>query len=210
MTDGYRIMLMLSFAYVLAFFPTGEACSQRLEYEIISGNSPIGVLTAVRSDSAGFTCYRLTTKVRYKFIFDYKIDFLLKADYKDKALSYAFTEDVVGNKTKHRSETHWTGRGYSFRQLGEEAQPLDLNRIGYSVAKLYFEAPPANALYVYSEKHGKNFPLKRLGPHKYQMSPKKGQTNVYDFDAHGRCKKVSVNRGVTSFVMRLKSSVSKK
>ena len=124
------------------------------EYYISVAGVKVGELVATMEVENDFTTYTLSSDVSVYLLHRYRVKDDLKAVYKGKTLQYATVQTSVG-KNDYFSAIIWTKdhydiniNAYKYQNHSTEMKPIE-----YSVAKIYFEQPPASAS-VFSEDYG--------------------------------------------------------
>ncbi len=149
---NYRIYILAGL--VLLLFSFKQPSKTVREYNISIAGVNVGNLVATREIEYDFTTYTLNSDVSVYFFKRYRIKEDLIAVYRDNILQYATVKTSVG-KSNYFSAIIWSKdhyevdiNAYKYQKHGIETQ-----QIGYSVAKIYFEKPPASAK-IFSEDYG--------------------------------------------------------
>ncbi|MEM6642195.1 MAG: DUF6134 family protein [Bacteroidota bacterium] len=196
----YRIALI----FILTIYSLLLA-GQTVNYEVIRGEKKLGDMTVKRSMQQEEVFYEIKSKVVFKLLFSFTIDYESTSEYKRDRLIKEYTHNQLNGNTQKKSTIWWDGKVYTLDLDGSRINFS--NKIEYSVASIYFEEP-TDGQQVFSPQFGKYLSFVKIGPHKYEMQSPDG-LNVYSY-TNGICTEVKVNRDFArfSFVMTPESLVA--
>lgn len=184
------------------------AKGQTLHYEVIRGSKNLGDMTVKRTALKDHTYYEIDSRVSFKLLFTFTVDYESSSEYKYGQLIKEYTHNQLNGSTQKESTLWFDGTTYTLDLDGIKF-PIDDKRIEYSVAAIYFEEP-TDGEKVYSPQFGTYLTFNKIGEHLYEMESPDG-VNVYSY-TNGICTEVKVNRDFAkfSFVMTSESLLAVK
>lgn len=195
------------FILLLLAFISEVSLGQTVYYEVIKGGKKLGDMTVKRTLSDQSVYYEIDSKVTFKLLFSFTVDYKSTSEYQYGKLIKEFTHNELNGKTQKKSTIWFDGQKYTL-DLDGSRYTYD-PPINYSVAAIYFEEPK-DGQKVFSPQFGEYLTFKQLGEHEYEMESPDG-TNMYTY-TNGVCSEVKVFRDFAkfSFVMTPESLVAVK
>lgn len=184
-----RLLTILTFLCVSWF-----ASAQVVHYEVIKGSKKLGDMTVKRTALENRTYYEIESKVVFRILFSFTVDYESTSDYKNGQLIKEYTHNQLNGSTQKESTVWFDGDKYTLDLNGRKNSFRD--NISYSVAAIYFEEPK-DGQKVYSPQFAEYLTFTKIGDHQYEMESPDG-TNVYTY-TNGVCTEVRVNRDFAKF-----------
>ena len=183
------------------------AFGQSLSYEVVKGSKKLGDMTVKRTALKDHTYYEIDSKVTFRLLFSFTVDYESTSEYKYGQLIKEYTHNQLNGSTQKKSTIWWDGSKYTLDLNGsrtEEKAPIT-----YSVAAVYYEEPD-DGQQVYSPQFGEYLEFTKLEDHVYEMVSPDGRNEYYY--TNGICTEVKVFRDFAkfSFVMTPESLVAVK
>lgn len=171
------------------------ANAQVLHYEVVRGSKNLGDMTVNRTALENKVFYKIDSKVVFKILFSFTVDYESTSEYKYGQLIKEYTHSQLNGSTQKKSTIWFDGQKYTL-DLGGSKSSISDKKIDYSVAAIYFEEPK-DGQKVFSPQFGNYLTFKKIGDHQYEMESPDG-LNVYTY-THGICTEVQVNRDFAKF-----------
>jgi len=155
-------------------------------------------MTAKRTSLEDKTYYEIDSKVTFKLLFSFTVDYKSTSEYNYGQLIKEVTHSKLNGSTQKKSTLWWVGTNYTLDLDGsriEEKLPIN-----YSVAAIFHHEPRDNQK-VYSPQFGKYLTFSKVKDHAYEMISPDGK-NIYYY-TNGVCTEVKLFRDFArfSFVM---------
>ncbi len=198
--NQFSYPLLIVILLLTSIFTNAQEQTQILKYEIIMGSSPIGEITAVRTEKDGRVYCKNSSIAAMRIITMQKLTYDFETTYKDGIIESASTLNQLNNNTRTYSNMKWVGDKYEVDVDGKKydiTEPVD-----YSAVSLYWEEP-IGLTQVFSERFGKYLPLKQIKPHFYELTLPDGKITHYTYE-DGICTKVEINHWFRNFYYVLK------
>lgn len=174
------------------------ALGQTVHYNVVKGSKKLGDMTVKRSLSENEVRYEIESKVVFKILFSFTIDYESTSEYKYGRLIKEYTHNQLNSSTQKKSTIWFDGEKYTLDLNGSRSTIRD--KITYSVATIYFEEPK-NGQQVFSPQFGEYLTFEKVGDHQYEMESPDG-TNLYTY-TNGICSEVKVSRDFAKFYFRI-------
>ncbi len=183
------------------------AFGQVLNYDVVRGSKKLGEMTVKRTALENSTYYEIDSKVTFRILFSFTVDYESTSEYKYGQLIKEYTHNQLNGSTQKKSTIWFDGEKYTLDLNG--TRYAEKPPIKYSVAAIYYEEPKDNQK-VYSPQFGKYLTFEKIGEHRYEMESPDG-LNIYTY-TNGICTEVRVNRDFAkfSFVMTPESLIAVK
>jgi len=195
---GFEKMSKLSAILLFFFFAASSASGQMLKYDVVKGNKTLGKMTVERQSYNNEVEYHIKSKVVFRILFSFTVDFECTALYRDNILESESTVNKLNGSSQKASELVRDGDNY-FHTLNDltttEKGPID-----YTIAAIYFQEPYSGQN-VYSPQFGQYLKFEEIGDHVYKMESPDG-TNLYTY-MNGICTEVKVSRDFATFYFRM-------
>lgn len=164
-------------------------------------------MTVKRTALEHDTYYEIDSKVTFRLLFSFTVDYESTSEYKYGKLIKEYTHSKLSGKTQKKSTVWFDGSKYTLDLNGSRLHPK--GPIEYSVAAIYYEEPQ-DGQRVYSPQFGDYLTFEKVGEHKYELESPDGVNEYYY--THGVCTEVKVFRDFAkfSFVMTPESLVDVK
>lgn len=175
-----------------------SASGQTLNYEVIKGSKKLGDMKVERRTYGSDVEYYIDSKVVFRLLFSFTIDFESASLYKNGVLERESANRKLNGSTQKASAIVKKGENYS-HTLNDVTTP-EKGPITYSVSTIYFNEPYPNQK-VFSPQFGKYLVFEKVGEHVYEMESPDG-TNVYTY-MNGICTEVKVIRDFAKFYFKM-------
>lgn len=172
--------------------------AQTLHYDVVKGSKKLGDMTVKRMLSENQVKYEIESKVTFRILFSFTVDYESTSEYKYGQLIKEFTHNQLNGSTQKKSTIWFDGENYTLDLDGVRTNLND--QIDYSVAAIYFEEP-YDGQEVFSPQFGENLVFNKVGEHQYEMESPDG-INLYTY-TNGICSEVKVNRDFAKFYFRM-------
>ena len=203
--DFFRLKRFPSILFLLSvgYF----AAAQILSYEVIKGSKKLGDMTVKRTGLKDQTYYEIESKVTFRLLFAFTVDYESTSEYRQGQLIKEYTHNQLNGNTQKKSTIWWDGKKYTLDLNGSRSESR--NSIDYSVAAVYYEEP-YDGQKVYSPQFGEFLVFEQIGDHIYELISPDGRNEYYY--TNGICTEVKVFRDFAkfSFVMTPESLVAVK
>lgn len=197
-----RLITILIFSFV------GYATlGQTLHYNVVKGSKDLGDMTVKRTAQENRTYYEIDSKVTFRLLFSFTVDYESTSEYKYGQLIKEYTHNELNGSTQKKSTIWWDGKKYTLDLDGTRINPE--GPINYSVAAIYYEEPKDNQK-IYSPQFGRYLTFEKIKDHVYELVSPDGRNEYYY--VNGVCTEVKVFRDFAkfSFVMTDESLVAVK
>ncbi|WP_421763986.1 DUF6134 family protein [Ekhidna sp.] len=184
-----RNLIILIFTIV-----SQAALGQTLNYEVIKGSKKLGDMTVKRKLSQNEVKYEINSKVTFRILFSFTVDYESTSEYQYGKLIKEYTHNQLNGSTQKKSTIWFDGEKYTLDLDGIRTTMKD--QIDYSVATVYFEEPKDRQK-VYSPQFGQYMTFNSIGEHVYELESPDG-LNIYTY-TNGICTEVKVNRDFAKF-----------
>ena len=180
----------------------------KLEYDILFHGIKVGKLTASKEQPNNSNInYELNSHAKFKMFLSYSVAYDLYTNYENGILNSSKLHNKVNGKEKSRVEIKRDQeKHYFISSLDEKIHELrpkhSEQQFDFSISKLYFQEP-INKSFVFSEKYGIFLKIINLGNRKYKIVLPDNSNSVYHFNINGVCESVDMNRGISSFKVKL-------
>ncbi|MEO9483196.1 MAG: DUF6134 family protein [Ekhidna sp.] len=174
------------------------ALGQTLHYDVVKGSKKLGDMTVKRIQSEGQLKYEINSKVTFRILFSFTVDYESTSEYKYGQLIKEYTHNQLNGSTQKKSTIWFDGEKYTLDLDGTRTTRKE--KIDYSVATIYFEEP-IDGQKVFSPQFGEYLKFTKIGEHRYEMESPDGM-NVYTY-TNGICSEVKVNRDFAKFYFRM-------
>lgn len=171
------------------------AKGQLLHYEVIKGSKKLGDMTVKRSALENQTYYEIESKVVFRILFSFTVDYESTSEYKYGKLIKEYTHNQLNGSTQKKSTIWFDGSKYTLDHNGSKTTLSD-KEITYSVAAVYYEEPK-DGQKVYSPQFAEYLTFEKIDDHVYELESPDG-LNVYTY-TNGICTEVRVNRDFAKF-----------
>ena len=193
---------------IIIFLSVGSvAFSQVLYYEVMKGSKKLGDMTVKRTALENQTYYEIESKVTFRILLAFTVDYESTSEYKYGQLIKEFTHSRLNGNSQKKSTIWFDGAKYTLDLNGSRTHFKE--NINYSVAAVYYEEPE-DKQQVYSPQFGNYLTFHEIKDHVYELESPDG-LNVYTY-TNGICTEVKVFRDFAkfSFVMTPESLVAVK
>ena len=170
------------------------ASGQVLNYEVVRGSKKLGDMTVKRTSLENQTYYEIESKVTFRILFSFVVDYESTSEYKYGQLIKEYTHNQLSGKTQKKSTIWWDGQVYTLDLDGSRIKVKQ--PINYSVAAVYYEEPEDQKK-VYSPQFGEYLIFKKIKDHVYELESPDGRNEYYY--THGVCTEVKVFRDFAKF-----------
>lgn len=151
-----------------------------------------------RTVSENQTYYEIESKVTFRILFSFTVDYESTSEYKYGQLIKEYTNNQLNGSSQKKSTIWFDGSKYT---LDLDGSRMEVNeKITYSIATIYFREPVKNQK-VYSPQFGTYLTFVELSNHVYELVSPDG-TNTYTY-TNGICTEVKVSRDFATFYFRL-------
>jgi len=170
------------------------AWSQTIHYEVIKGSKKLGDMTVHRTQHEQAVNYEIDSKVTFKILFSFTVDYKSTSEYKHGRLINEHTNSQLNGKTQKKSTIWYDGEKYTLDLNGSRSTIEE--PINYSIAAIYFEEPKDGEK-VFSPQFGSYLTFKKAGENRYELESPDG-INEYIY-TNGICSEVKVYRDFAKF-----------
>ncbi|MEQ9402509.1 MAG: DUF6134 family protein [Cyclobacteriaceae bacterium] len=191
-------MSKLSSILIILFFTASSASGQILKYEVVKGSKKLGDMVVERKAYNDEVSYNVESKVVFRLLFSFTVDFESSALYKNNILERESTTSKLNGSTQKSSDIVRKGDNYSLTSGGVSS--TEKGPITYSIASIYHHEPE-NGQQVFSPQFGQYLTFERIGEHKYEMESPDG-INEYTY-MNGICTEVKVSRDFAKFYFKM-------
>ena len=174
------------------------ASGQILEYEVVKGNKKLGKMTVDRRYGAKTVEYHLKSRVVFRLLFSFTVDYESNSFYENGTLAKEWTISKLNGSTQKESTILKKDPDYELTLNGVRSS--EKAPITYSIAAIYYEEP-YDGQKVFSPQFGQYLTFKQVAPHQYEMESPDG-TNLYTY-ANGICIEVKVSRDFARFYFKM-------
>ncbi|MEP1034349.1 DUF6134 family protein [Ekhidna sp.] len=172
---------------------------QTVHYDVVKGSKKLGDMTVKRMLSENQVKYEIESKVTFRILFSFTVDYESTSEYKYGQLIKEYTHNQLNGSTQKKSTIWYDGEKYTL-DLNGSRTTLNNRIIEYSVATIYFEEP-RDGQEVFSPQFGEYLEFNKVGEHQYEMESPDG-INLYTY-TNGICSEVKVNRDFAKFYFRI-------
>lgn len=158
----------------------------------------MGNMTVFRATSDSSVYYEIESKVVFKLLFSFTVDYESTSEYKYGQLIKEYTHSMLSGSTQKKSTVWFDGTKYTLDLNGIKS--YESKPIHYSVAAVYFQEP-TDGQRVYSPQFGNYLTFHEIEEHQYELESPDG-TNVYTY-MNGLCTEVKVSRDFAKFYFRI-------
>lgn len=183
---------------ILAIIVIQVSLGQTVHYDVVKGSKKLGDMTVKRTMTDNQTLYEIESKVIFKILFSFTIDYASTSEYKYGQLIKEYTHNELNGSTQKESTIWFDGEKYTLDLNGSRSTIND--EITYSVAAIYFEEP-TDGQQVFSPQFGEYLTFEKVGDNQYEMESPDG-VNLYSY-TNGICSEVKVNRDFAKFYFRM-------
>lgn len=174
------------------------ALGQTVHYNVVKGSKKLGDMTVKRMISDNQINYEIESKVTFRILFSFTVDYESTSEYKYGQLIKEFTHNKLNGSTQKKSTIWFDGKNYTLDLNGSRSSIYD--DIKYSVAAIYFEEPK-DGQKVFSPQFGDYLTFHKVNEHQYEMESPDG-INLYTY-TNGICSEVKVNRDFAKFYFKI-------
>ncbi len=174
------------------------AIGQSVHYEVVKGSKKLGDMTVKRMISDNQINYEIQSKVTFRILFSFTVDYESTSEYKYGQLIKEYTHNKLNGSTQKKSTIWFDGNNYTLDLNGSRSSIND--DIKYSVAAIYFEEPK-DGQKVFSPQFGEYLTFNKIDEHRYEMESPDG-INLYTY-TNGICSEVKVNRDFAKFYFKI-------
>lgn len=166
------------------------------------GSKDIGDMTVIREIKQNQVYYDIKSKVEFRILFSFTVDYQSQSEYKDGRLIKEFTHNQLNGASQKKSTIWFDGEKYTLDLNG--IRSYETGSITFSVAAIYYNEP-THLQKVFSPQFARYLKFKQINEHQYELDSPDG-VNTYTY-LNGICTRVDVNRDFArfSFVMTEKS-----
>ena len=197
---------ILAFSLSTLFIGLTSQAQSKLEYDILFHGISVGKLTTEKQTRNQTTSYKLVSDAKFHVFLSYTVHFELSARFKNNILNLSRVKNIVNGNEKNsirivkNSEQEYIFSSKKIQHKLNLKHPEQ--KFDFSVAKLYFEEPK-NREYIFSEKNGMFLKVHKTDQHSYKLKLPDHTSSVYHFNEKGICEMVEMNRGISSFKLKL-------
>lgn len=163
-------------------------------YDVIKGGKKLGYMSVKKNETSSQTFYEIDSKVTFKVLMSFKINYTSTSEYKGSTLIKEYTHNELNGTTQKKSTIWWDGSKYTLNLDGSKITLKQ--KINYSAACIYHQEP-RDGQKVYSPQFAKYLTFKKVGTHTYEMVSPDG-LNVYKY-TNGFCTEVKLTRDFARF-----------
>ena len=174
------------------------AAGQTLHYEVIKGSKKLGDMSVKRMLSENQVKYEIDSKVTFRILFSFTVDYESTSEYKYGRLIKEYTHNQLNGSTQKKSTIWFDGEKYTLDLDGTRTTLHET--IKYSVATIYYEEPK-DGQKVFSPQFGNYLTFTKVGEHQYEMESPDG-INLYTY-TNGICSEVKVSRDFAKFYFQM-------
>ena len=176
-----------------------HAYAQHLQYDILKGGKNIGTFEVNKMHLAnGKERITIVSKVEYKLLFKFLIDFNLEENYEYGVLQDGKSKNMLNGVVQKESKIRKQGEDYILEYGGVPNRISE--QINYSIAEIYFREPNAG-LSVFSQHFGKFLVFEETERDVYKIESPDGD-NYYTYD-RGICSEIKIFRDFANLTFRL-------
>lgn len=190
-----RIFTILTFLSV-----AGLASAQTLFYEVVRGDKKLGDMTVIRTIDNEMTTYDVESKVVFRLLFSFTVDYESTCEYKDGMLIKEYAKSDLNGSTQKKSTVWFDGDKYTLDLDGTKVELSD-KKIDYSVGVVYF-IEPKDQQRVFSPRFGQYLTFEKVSANQYELDSPDG-SNIYTY-TNGICTEVKVSRDFAKFYFKMK------
>ena len=191
-------MSKLSAILIFLFCAASSASGQMLKYDVVRGTKTLGEMTVERRSYNNEIEYHIKSKVVFRILFSFTVDFECTAFYKNNILEKESTASKLNGSIQKASELVRNGDNYSHTL--HDLTTTEKGPIDYTIAAIYFQEPYSGQK-VYSPQFGQYLTFEEIGNHVYEMESPDG-TNIYTY-LNGICTEVKVSRDFAKFYFKM-------
>lgn len=191
-------MRKLSTILILLVLAASSANGQILKYEVVKGTKKLGDMTVERKTYNDEVEYHINSKVIFRLLFTFTIDYESSAYYKNNILQRESALNQLNGSTQKSSALIKKGDDYSLTL--NDNTTFHKGPITYSVSSIYYEEPEDGEK-VYSPQFGEYLTFEEIEDHVYRMESPDG-TNIYTY-MNGICTEVKVSRDFAKFYFKM-------
>ncbi|MEP5612815.1 MAG: DUF6134 family protein [Cyclobacteriaceae bacterium] len=191
-------MSKLSTILIFFFFAASSASGQMLKYDVVKGTKKLGDMTVERRSYNNEIEYHIKSKVVFRILFSFTVDFECTSFYVDNLLEKESTVSKLNGSSQKASEIIKDGDNYSHTL--NDLTTTEVGPIDYTIAAIYFQEPYPQQK-VYSPQFGQYLTFEAVGDHVYKMESPDG-TNLYTY-MNGICTEVKVSRDFATFYFKM-------
>ena len=169
-----------------------------LHYEVVKGSKKLGDMTVERRAYNNEVEYYIQSKVVFRILFSFTIDFESSSLYSNGILERESTIRKLNGATQKSSAILKKDEDYSHTL--NDVTSFEEGPISYSVSSIYFVEPEPDQQ-VFSPQFGKYLTFEKIGEHLYELESPDG-TNTYTY-MNGICTEVKVSRDFATFYFRM-------
>ncbi len=155
-------------------------------------------MTVERIESENQVKYEINSKVTFKILFSFTVDYESTSEYKYGKLIKEYTHNMLNGSTQKKSTIWFDGEKYTLDLDGSRTTIQE--PINYSVATIYFEEP-TDGQKVFSPQFGDYLTFTKIEDHQYEMESPDGE-NIYTY-TNGICSEVKVSRDFAKFYFQM-------
>jgi hypothetical protein len=174
------------------------ALGQTLHYEVIKGSKKLGDMTVARTLSENKVEYKIDSKVTFRILFAFTVDYESTSEYKYGKLIKEYTHNQLNGSTQKKSTIWFDGKKYTLDLDGSRSTYQE--PINYSVATIYYEEPK-DGQKVFSPQFGEYLTFIKVADHQYELDSPDG-LNLYTY-TNGICSEVKVSRDFAKFYFQM-------
>ena len=202
LTNFYQVIKIPAILISLIVFQT--TFGQTLHYDIVKSSKKIGDMTVKRMLSENQVKYEIDSKVTFRILFSFTVDYASASEYKYSQLIKEHTHNKLNGSTQKKSTIWFDGEKYTLDLDGVRSTIKD--DIRYSVTAIYFEEPQ-DGQKVFSPQFGDYLTFIKIDEHQYEMESPDG-LNIYSY-TNGICSEVKVNRDFARFSFQITDESSR-
>ncbi|WP_425389918.1 DUF6134 family protein [Ekhidna sp.] len=177
---------------------TQIAFGQILYYDVVKGTKKLGDMTVKRIESENAVKYEIDSKVTFRILLSFTVDYESTSEYKYGQLIKEYTHNQLNGSTQKKSTIWFDGQKYTLDLDG--VRTTFKERVEYSVAAIYYEEPQ-DGQKVYSPQFGEYLTFEKINENQYELDSPDG-LNVYTY-VNGICTEVKVSRDFAKFYFRM-------
>ncbi len=155
-------------------------------------------MTVERRSNQNYIEYHIKSKVVFKILFSFTVDFECSSQYVNNQLEREATVNKLNGSVQKSSEIVKDGNRYLHTQ--NDVTVAMEGPIDYSVGAIYHNEPYPGQK-VYSPQFGQYLTFEEIDDHVYKMESPDG-TNVYTY-MNGICTEVKVSRDFAKFYFKM-------
>ncbi|WP_420317025.1 DUF6134 family protein [Ekhidna sp.] len=172
--------------------------AQTLYYDVVKGTKKLGDMTVERILGENSVRYEIDSKVTFRILLSFTVDYESTSEYKYGQLIKEFTHNELNGSSQKKSTVWFDGEKYTLDLNGSRTTFKD--RIEYSVATIYFQEPK-DGQKVYSPQFGDYLVFEKINDNQYELDSPDG-LNIYTY-INGICTEVKVSRDFAKFYFRM-------